>query len=110
MENPFIHPIIIRLENLEIAVKKLICSISNSENKFIEPKIVDLNGLLKYRPIVGKKSSVYKLVHEGRLPYHKPIGSKNLYFLLEEIDNYLLGKKSKSSVEIQRDTEKFLAA
>lgn len=104
MDNPFLLPITSRLDDIELKLSNL----APTQVK-AEPKIVDLKGLLKHRAIVGTKATIYKLVHEGRLPHYKPEGSKTLYFLLEEIDNYLLGKKSKSSEEIQRDTEKFLA-
>ena len=107
MDNPFLLPVTKRLDNIESTLDSLSRLIPDPVS--VEPKIVDLKGLLKHRAIVGTKATIYKLVHEGRLPHYKPEGSKMLYFLLEEVDNYLLGKKSKSSKDIKKETEKHLA-
>lgn len=104
MDNPFLLPIINRLDNIESKISNL----APMQIK-AEPKIVDLKGLLKHRAIVGTKATIYKLVHEGRLPHYKPEGSKTLYFLLEEIDNYLLGKKAKTIKNISSETAKHLS-
>ncbi len=104
MDNPFLLPITSRLDNIESKLSNLAPIKVKAE-----PKIVDLKGLLMYRSIVGTKATVYKLVHEGRLPHYKPEGSKTLYFLLEEIDNYLLGKKVKTCQEIQSEADRYLS-
>ena len=62
-------------------------------------RIVDLEGLLKERPIVGKsKSTIYKKVMDGKIPYSKR--GKRLYFDLDLIDEWLLSNSMKTTTEL----------
>ncbi len=40
-----------------------------------------------------KRSYIYKLTHEGKIPYHKPPFGRRLFFLKSEIDEWLLSVK-----------------
>ncbi len=67
-----------------------------------QTKIVDLDGLIKARPFVGSKSTIYKKVYQGKIPYSKQ--GKRLIFDLEEIDNWLLSNKSVVSDKLEEAT------
>ncbi|MCB0704037.1 MAG: helix-turn-helix domain-containing protein [Saprospiraceae bacterium] len=69
------------------------------ETKDSEPKIVDLPGLIKARPIVGTMSTIYKKVASGQIPHSKR--GKKLYFNLEEIDKWLLANKVQTIDEME---------
>jgi len=45
------------------------------------------------------KSTIYKLVHRGQIPFSKPTG-KQLFFSKEKIDEWLMNKSVRSQVEI----------
>ncbi|GAA4793737.1 helix-turn-helix domain-containing protein [Olivibacter sp. SDN3] len=49
-----------------------------------------------------KKSYIYKLVHEGKIPYSKPNG-KILFFDRKKIDLWLLQNNHKSESEIRME-------
>ena len=57
-----------------------------------EAKVVDLTGLLKARPFIGSRSTLYKKAYQGLIPHSKR--GKKLYFDLTEIDNWLLANKA----------------
>jgi len=59
--------------------------------KRVEPEIVDIDGLIKYRPFLKSKSKVYSLVNKRMIPYYKP--GKTLLFKLVEVDEYLTSNK-----------------
>ncbi|MBW6479467.1 MAG: helix-turn-helix domain-containing protein [Bacteroidales bacterium] len=47
-----------------------------------------------------KKSTLYQLVSDNKIPYHKPEhGGRKLIFLRAEIENWLKGKKTETSEE-----------
>lgn len=71
-----------------------------------EPKVVDLNGLLKARPFIGSRSTLYKKIALGLIPHSKQ--GKKLYFNLESIDQWLLENRTKSPGEIEAETEKYI--
>lgn len=48
------------------------------------------------------KSYVYKLVHQNILPYSKP-NNRTLFFLKNEIDEWMLQNKSKSISQIEQE-------
>ena len=49
-----------------------------------------------------KKSYIYKLVHESKIPYSKPNG-KTLFFDRKKIDQWLLQNSYTSSIELRRE-------
>ena len=49
-----------------------------------------------------KKSYIYKLVHESKIPYSKPNG-KTLFFDRKKIDQWLLQNSYSSSIELRRE-------
>ncbi len=53
-------------------------------------------------------SYIYKLTSRGLIPHYKP-GGKLIYFVKEEIDNWLLSKKIFSQGEIETETDNYLS-
>ena len=70
------------------------------EQSYVLMDVKDLSEYLKYAI-----SYIYSLVHQGKIPYHKPNGKK-LYFFKHEIDRWILGAKVRSIDELQRDYKK----
>lgn len=68
-----------------------------------ESKVVDLDGLLIARPMIGCKSTVYKKASRGEIPHSK--NGKRLVFDLEEIDRWLLANKVKTANEINSEAK-----
>ena len=69
-------------------------------------RIVDLKGLLKARPIVGSRSTIYKKTYSGLIPHSKR--GKKLFFDLKKIDEWLLDNNVKTQEEIKAETEQYL--
>jgi len=92
----------------DIVEKAVSKALAAHESNAIQPerKVVDLNGLLEARPIIGSRSTIYKKVYRGLIPSSKR--GKKLYFNLDEIDEWLLVNKVKSAKDIQKDTEDYL--
>lgn len=65
-------------------------------------KIVDLDGLLKARPFIGSKSTIYKKVAAGEMPHAK--NGKRLFFDLDEIDEWLMSNKVETVAELEQKT------
>lgn len=72
-----------------------------------EQKVVDLNGLLKARPFIGSRSTVYKKVSSGLIPHSK--SGKRLIFDLRLVDEWLLSNKVKTVKEIEKEAEIYLS-
>ena len=108
MDNPF-SKIDERLEKVESLLFELtretLPKLFQQQDKQAT-KVVDLNGLVAARPIVGSKSTIYKKVHQGLIPHSKR--GKKLYFNLEEIDTWLLEAKVKTTAEMVAETENYL--
>jgi len=68
--------------------------------------VVDLDGLLKARPILGSKSTIYKKAAKGQIPTSKR--GKKLFFSLEIIDDWLLANKVITVEEIRDETINYL--
>lgn len=50
---------------------------------------------------------IYKMVHQGILPYSKPNGKK-LFFVKEEIISWLSANKHKSNQELEAQADSYL--
>ena len=68
--------------------------------------VVDLDGLLKARPFIGSRSTIYKKISKGLIPHSKR--GKKLYFDLDEIDRWLLSNKVKSVTELENEAQNYL--
>ncbi|UCS92508.1 helix-turn-helix domain-containing protein [Echinicola marina] len=81
---------------------ELILSKLNRIEKFIFglKDILNVEELCEYTGF--KKSFIYKLVHEGKIPYSKPNG-KVLFFERKKIDAWLLQNSHQSESEIKRE-------
>lgn len=103
MENPFLV-ISKKLESLEALILDLknhtIPELANGENQ-TKQKIVDLDGLIKARPMIGSKSTIYKKVSAGQIPHSK--SGKRLIFDLNVIDQWLLSNQIKTTDEIEAE-------
>lgn len=51
-------------------------------------------------------STIYSLVHHGRIPYMKP--AKNLYFSKSDLRDYLIKNKRKSIQEIESEADSYI--
>ena len=69
-------------------------------------KIVDLNGLLKARPFIGSRSTIYKKISKGIIPHSKR--GKKVYFDLEEVDAWLISNKKKTVSDLLQEMETHL--
>ena len=65
----------------------------NSQKESSSNIVVDLNGLIKARPFIGSRSTLYKKIAKGLIPHSKQ--GKKLYFNLNEIDEWLMKYKVK---------------
>jgi len=63
-----------------------------------QPKIIDLEEVSR---LTGyKKATIYKLIHERKIPYHKPAhGGRRIFFKLMEIDKWLQSNRIETNEE-----------
>lgn len=53
-----------------------------------------------------KKNTLYRLVHDKKIPYHKPLhGGRKLVFIRSEIEEWMKGKKSQTIDEFCTEME-----
>lgn len=87
--NPF-ELIDIRLSRIEEILKKLTDESLPEINRKISVSpinIVDIDGLIQHRPLLGSKSTIYKRCSEGTIPHGK--NGHKLIFDLRAIDKWL---------------------
>ena len=107
IENPF-EKIYLKLGELE----NLVLNVANNTSRLLnvaedsEPKIVDLDGLVKARPFIGSRSTIYKKVSAGLIPHSKR--GKRLIFDLKVIDEWLLSNKIKTVADLEQDLDNYL--
>ncbi len=53
------------------------------------------------------KSSLYKMTSKRKIPFSKPNGGK-MYFKKEDLDNWMLSNKSKSTEELENEMFNYL--
>lgn len=70
-----------------------------------ESEVVDLGRLIKARPFIGSRSTIYKKVSRGEIPHSK--SGKRLIFDLKVIDEWLLSNQIKTTKEIEAETQKY---
>jgi len=70
-------------------------------------RVVDMDGLIKARPFIGSRSTIYKKVSAGLIPHSKQ--GKRLIFDLNLIDDWLLSNKIKTVQEIAQETDEYLS-
>ena len=108
MDNPF-QIIDQRLENLESLLLDIkhnsIPQLINSKGEPV-PNVVDLNGLIKARPFIGSRSTIYKKISAGEIPHSK--NGNRLIFDLKLIDEWLLSNKMNTTTEIEEDVYDYL--
>lgn len=80
-----LSPLVEKLNTLEDSYLRLLELMENKQVNS-EPKIVNMDGLMEYRPEIGSRSNVYKQISNG-LPHSKRGG--RLFFKLDLIDEYL---------------------
>lgn len=54
------------------------------------------------------KSHLYKLTSKGEIPHYKPTG-KRLYFLIEDLLDYLKSGRVKTTDEIEAEASRYIA-
>ncbi len=88
-------------------LEKLFQDISPIINQGVQQcNVVDLNGLLEARPIIGKRSTINKKIQHGIIPHSKQ--GKKVYFDLNEIDKWLLSNKIKTVEELEKEARDYL--
>lgn len=90
-------------EELDNALLKLGHGNKSSDTS---PKVVDIDGLIEARPMVGSKPTVYRKVSKGEIPHSKQ--GKRLIFDLNEIDKWLLSNNVKTNIEIDAEANAYL--
>ena len=90
------------METIKLILEKLdyLEQLIQNTNK----EILSVEELKKYTGF--KKSYIYHLVHQNKIPYSKPNG-KYLFFERSEIDQWLLKNKSISQDQIQENARKY---
>lgn len=86
---------IIELQKKVIELERLL-SIQN-----IEP--LDVKQTAEYLKL--KPSYIYSLIHQNKIPYHKPNG-KRVYFFKSDLNKWILGSKFRSVDEVEADYNK----
>jgi excisionase family DNA binding protein len=86
-------------------IQKLKARISELEKqlKIRNAELLDLKQAAEYLKL--RPSYIYSLVHQGKIPYHKPNGKK-LYFFKHELNEWILGTKVRSVDELHEDYNK----
>jgi excisionase family DNA binding protein len=66
-----------------------------------QPEIVDIEEVLK---LTGyKKATIYKLIHERKIPFHKPAhGGRRIFFKSAEIDKWLQSNRIETNEEFSQ--------
>lgn len=90
-------------EELEKLFKELLPTLNQGSPQC---QVVDINGLLKARPFIGTKNTIYSKVRTNQIPHSKP--DKKLYFDLIEIDKWLLSYKVKTAEELEKEANDYL--
>lgn len=90
-ENPTLTSII------EMIEKKL------DEIKVVQKNIMSVEDLAMYLDL--SPTYIRKMTHNREIPYYKPNGKK-LYFLKEEIDEWVLSSRVMTSEELRREARK----
>jgi len=98
------------LPELQAIVQQELQKFFNSNSVMVKQerpilRVVDLDGLLKERPIVGSKSTIYKKVMKGDIPHSKR--GKRLYFDLDTIDDWLLSNRTLTPTEIEQKKSEY---
>lgn len=62
-----------------------------------QPDRTDINGAIEETGYT--KNTIYKLVHEGKIPYHKPDGASKLIFYRSELQEWIKGAKKETAKE-----------
>ncbi len=68
-------------------------------------EILDTKEVCEYLKI--SKSSLYKMTSKKKIPFTKPNGKK-MYFLKEDLNNWILSNKSKSTEELESEMFNYL--
>ncbi|MCC8361002.1 helix-turn-helix domain-containing protein [Salinimicrobium sediminilitoris] len=98
MENPF-ELILKKLESIE----KQIADLQDQQRKKAEDKLMDIDELTKY--IHYKKSSIYGLVQDKKIPYFKAAG--RLHFRKNDIDKWLNESRRPTTKELEQRANKY---
>lgn len=95
-----------RLANIE----KILLSIQSQEQPDAPEmdKWFNIDELINYLPDRPAKATIYGLVHNRKIPFHKDEGQKNLRFSKSEIDTYLSKGKVKTFSEIEAEADNYL--
>lgn len=84
---------------VEQSVKSALNAHKSESDPEPNERVVDLDGLIKARPFIGCKSTIYKKVSRCEIPHSK--NGKRLIFDLNAVDKWLLSNKVKSKKEIE---------
>jgi excisionase family DNA binding protein len=74
--------------------------------KNINEEILSLSEATDFLKI--KKSCLYKKTSQKQIPYYKPPGCKQIYFLKKDLENWILCNKINSVSEIENEVESYL--
>lgn len=73
------------------------------EIKVVQKNIMSVEDLAMYLDL--SPTYIRKMTHNREIPYYKPNGKK-LYFLKEEIDEWVLSSRVMTSEELRREARK----
>lgn len=85
-----------------LEIKRLLKQFHNQENHEAD-RWFDLTEVCAYLPDKPAKPTVYGLVNDKKIPYHKNPGQKKLRFLKSEIDLWLNQGRRKTRSEMEHD-------
>ena len=85
-------------------IKEVIESVFQQSSSFSskQSEIIDIEEVLK---LTGyKKATIYKLIHERKIPFHKPAhGGRRIFFKSAEIDRWLQSNRIETNEEFSRN-------
>lgn len=91
-----------------LVVKKMVLDNSDKTNPIESSK--DVLSVDECARLIGmKKSTIYKLTHERRIPFYKPNGNR-LYFNRAEVMRWLQSNRTASDTEIDQAASQHLVS
>jgi excisionase family DNA binding protein len=98
--NKIIHDDVLVIHLTVNQIKEVIESVLQQTSSILnnQPEIIDIEEVLK---LTGyKKATIYKLIHERKIPFHKPAhGGRRIFFKSTEIDKWLQSHRIETNEE-----------
>lgn len=99
--------IIVRRSELTSIIEGSLKKVLESTNQLKAPKVNQKLSIDEVVTMTGyKKNTIYSLVHDKKIPFHKPThGGRKLIFIESEIEDWLKGSKQETYEEYSNNKE-----